>query len=51
MDVDDIACQIGDEVRGIVHSMIENYIADLDLDEDEAAELSDAIWCEWKDWV
>lgn len=51
IDIDDIACEIGDEVRCLVHTMIENALYDADLDEDEKAAIADSIWDQWKDWV
>ena len=49
IDVDDLSMEIGDAVRDLVHSMLEN--ATYDLDDDERHEVEDAVWQQWKDWV
>ena len=51
INIDDIACSIGDEVRDLVFRMIEDALNDYDLDEDERGAISDSIWDEWEDWV
>ena len=51
INIDDIACSIGDEVRCTVQNMIEDALAEYDLTDEEAAYLCDEIWEQWKDWV
>ena len=52
IDIDDVACAIGDEVRDLVFRMIEDALEEADImDEDERQEIADEIMGQWKDWV